>query len=200
MDRKSHWENVYQTKDTTKVSWYQDDESLSLKLIQKYTNPNDSIIDIGCGDSKLIDNLVAYGYKNLAALDISQLALDKMQSRLQDKISYICCDINSFKPQQKYNLWHDRAVLHFLTSTQDIQIYKQNLVQTLLPNGVAIIATFAPDKVRECSNLSTKAYDENLILELLGSEFKLKQILSENHITPSGDKQLFNYFVLQKKY
>lgn len=198
MDKKQHWENVFTAKDLDKVSWKQSGNTMSFQLVQKYAEFNDNIIDVGCGTSSLIDNLLNIGYQNITILDISKTALDIVKQRLKDNITYICSDITDFNSEDKFHLWHDRAVLHFLTQDGEIRQYFKTLSNSLHINGVAIISTFANDKIRKCSNLETKAYDKEVTLRYC-KDFKLINYFSEEHQTPSGDNQLFNYFILKNK-
>ena len=197
MNKKTHWEKVYLEKDMSRVSWYQPNESLSFNLILKYSNPQSKVIDVGCGASYLVDNLLQKEYKNISLLDISCKALEITKDRVGDKVKYFCQSMLDFT-ETDFEIWHDRAVLHFLTKKDDYQKYAQVLAQSIKTNGIAIIATFAPDKVRKCSDLNTKAYDKDAILQLFGDEFVLLEFLQESHPTPNNDKQLFNYFCLQK--
>ncbi len=201
MDKKSHkklhWDNVFATKDTTKVSWYQVGETTSQQLIQHYAGTDDAIIDIGCGDSMLLDNLISTGYTHLTGLDISGYALERIKNRLGSKVALIESDITTFQPNKTYQLWHDRAVFHFLTDAFDIQNYAHTLSKSLGATGIAIIATFANDKIRTCSNLPTKGYDAKEITHIFGDYFQIIEAFTQEHLTPNTDSQLFHYAVLQ---
>jgi SAM-dependent methyltransferase len=206
MSIQKHWDKVYKEKNITKVSWYQDNnalsQNLSTNLILKYSNPQSKIFDCGSGASTLVDELLSKKYQDIALLDISSNALEITKTRIKnDKVRFINQGILDFEIEtldEKFDIWHDRAVLHFLTKEDEYKKYFQILSESVKTGGVAIIATFAPDKIRQCSNLDTKAYNIKEIEKLAGNNWNLLENLQENHQTPSGDNQLFNYFCLQK--
>jgi cyclopropane fatty-acyl-phospholipid synthase-like methyltransferase len=206
MSIQKHWDKVYKEKNITKVSWYQDNnalsQNLSTNLILKYSNPQSKIFDCGSGASTLVDELLENNYKNITLLDVSNNALKVVASRIGSQAKFINKSILDFKLDgkfdEKFDIWHDRAVLHFLTKEDEYKRYFQILSESVKTGGVAIIATFAPDKIRQCSNLDTKAYDIKEIEKLAGNNWNLLENLQENHQTPSSNNQLFNYFCLQK--
>ena len=161
--RKSHWENIYSTKSLNEVSWHEPKPDNSIKLIEKYAvDKNVAIIDIGGGDSYLADNLIALGYSNITVLDISETAIEKAKIRLGEnanKIKWIVSDITSFEPTEKYDIWHDRAVFHFLTNVIDQEKYKELLTKSLNENETFIIGTFAIDGPTKCSGITIQQYD-----------------------------------------
>lgn len=203
MNRKDHWDQVYQTKDALDLSWYQSRPDLSLQLIEAANVAKDAgIIDVGGGISTLIDSLIKAGYSRLAVLDVSGAALSQIQSRLATKaaaIEWFESDVTSFTPPHDFGLWHDRAVFHFLTEASDRRGYVAALRRTLRPGGAAIIATFAMDGPPKCSGLDVKRYDEQSILAELGNEFQLQEIRRETHITPWQSEQRFIYFRFLRK-
>jgi ubiquinone/menaquinone biosynthesis C-methylase UbiE len=202
MNRKTHWEQVYTTKSPLEVSWYQTEPRLSLELISHTGLPPDSsIIDIGGGASLLVDSLMAKGYSQLAVLDISSSALTHAKHRLgpqSDAIEWIEADITHFTPAHPFDLWHDRAVFHFLTEASDRQKYITTLKRSLRPGGHLIIATFAIGGPEKCSGLPIVQYDADKITRELGADFQLVEEMAEAHITPSQLTQKFTYFRFSK--
>jgi len=198
---KTHWENMYQTKLSTEVSWYQGIPELSLQLIQKAgISPDDSIIEVGAGASTLVDCLLERGFHQLTVLDIATAAMQHTQARLGDqakKVQWIEADVTQFQPPQQYQYWHDRAVFHFLTDAQDRKNYIQVLQTALRPEGYAMIATFAADGPEKCSGLNVMRYDSQRMGEALGNRLKLLEVHHESHVTPSGGEQKFVYFLFQ---
>ena len=203
LDRKSHWQNIYQEKSPLDVSWYQQEPTLSLELIQHTgINHDEAIIDIGGGASVLVDFLCKEGFNNLAVLDISKNALDSARARLGNlakTVQWYETDITEFDPPRPFSLWHDRAVFHFLTDQSDRQKYVKVLQQALRPGGHLIIAAFAIGGPEKCSGLEIVQYDKTKIMTELGNEFELVEERSEAHITPANKEQLFRYFRLVKK-
>jgi len=196
--RKEHWEKVYREKSPLAVSWYQREPDLSLALIDRAAVPLDApVIDIGAGASTLVDKLCERGYKNISVLDVSAAALAHSKSRLAqeaNRVNWYEEDVTRFRPPQRYALWHDRAVFHFLTGRADRQRYINVLEQALQPGGQVIMLTFAIDGPARCSGLDIVQYDaEKLSLEL-GADYELVETGCEVHFTPSGGQQKFAYF------
>ena len=202
-DRQKHWEKVYQSKDSTEVSWYQEYPDQSMRMIEKVVaSKADSIIDVGGGASVLIDSLLQKEYSRLAVLDISAAALKCAQQRLcerAEKIEWIVADVTAFEPLHRFSLWHDRAVFHFLTAEADRKKYLAVLRKALEPDAHLVIATFAEDGPEMCSGLPVERYDSEKIVSTLGEEFELLEQQVETHTTPSGMEQKFNYFLLRYK-
>jgi len=199
MNKQKHWQNKYQTDSFDTVSWYQKKPTISLNLIKKYAKNTDAIIDAGAGASYLVDNLLQNNFENITLLDISEVALNITKQRLNNaKIKFIVQDVLDFKNEEKYNIWHDRAVFHFVKNKIEQQKYLEIVYQSLVKNGIFILATFAVDGPKKCSNLEIYQYDKDIIIKYLGDKFKLLEELKETHITPNKKPQLFNYFVLQK--
>lgn len=198
MTTKSHWENIYQKKSVNEVSWHQGDPLLSLQLIRHACpDATASVIDIGGGASMLVDKLQAAGYAELGVLDISATALQKAHERLGDqssKIRWYEADITAFSSPVKYDIWHDRAVFHFLTEQDQRHQYVQVLKKTLKPFGSAIIATFAIGGPSKCSGLNIVQYDADKLSAEFGDDFVLMEQASEIHITPMGKEQAFQFF------
>ena len=197
-NRKKHWEDIYQDKDSHKVSWYQKMPLLSLELIQNsQLNSDDTIIDVGGGASELVDSLYGLGFRKLAVLDISKNALLSSQMRLGKRasdIEWYESDITQFTAPHLFSLWHDRAVFHFLTDINDRKKYINILKNTLKTGGILILAAFELGGPEKCSGLDIVQYDVEKISAELGGDFKLLDVRSEIHITPSSIEQSFMYF------
>ena len=190
---KAHWETVYETKSPQEVSWTQEIPQISLDFIQSFQlNKDARIIDIGGGDSLLVDHLLDLGFMNLSVLDISAHAIERAKVRLGERASlvqWIVSDINDFQPEITYDLWHDRAAFHFLTAPTDINRYTR-LVGNHAKN--LVIGTFSKDGPLKCSGLEITQYDEKELDELFGSHgFELKTTKREDHMTPFGSSQNF---------
>ncbi len=200
-DAKEHWESIYQTKKPNEVSWYQDKPNTSLKLIAGTDlDKNAGIIDIGAGDSKLVDNLLDIGFRNITVLDISSTALEKAKKRLgnrADAVKWVVSDLREFETSDRYDIWHDRAVLHFLTAEEDINKYAEVIRRFLKPNGYLILSTFSENGPKRCSGLDIKQYSEDSVKELF-SNFEHVKSFEEEHLTPLGASQIFIYSIFRK--
>ena len=198
--RKSHWENIYTHKTPEEVSWTQGKPVLSLSWIESLALPKDApIIDIGGGESHLVDYLLALGYTDLSVLDISKAALQKSQVRLGDmaaKVKWIEADITTFQAERTYALWHDRAVFHFLTQKEDIETYVQ-LVSTAV-NKYMLMSTFSKEGPLKCSGLPIIQYDADDLAANFTKDFQLLQQETEVHTTPFNTTQAFIYALFQK--
>jgi len=198
MDKHEHWQTIYTEKDVTKVSWFQEHADTSLRIIQQNENDKDAhIIDIGAGASPLVDDLLDAGYSNIEVLDISTEALAIAQKRLgdeQEKIIWHSADILKAElPAHRYDVWHDRAVFHFLTDDADRARYVEQVCHALKPNGKVIISTFGPDGPLKCSGLPIVRYSHVSLHGEFGAQFKLIEHGQEDHLTPDGSVQKFVY-------
>lgn len=200
MNRQEHWNQVYQTKATNDVSWYQRRPDISLALIAASGLGKDAgVIDVGGGASTLVDFLLDDAYTPLAVLDISAQALAHSRARLGPRaasVDWFEADVTSFESPRRFGLWHDRAVFHFLTAPEDRRGYVATLKRTLQPGGAVIIATFALDGPPKCSGLEVMRYDESSLLAELGPGFRLEETRRETHVTPWESEQRFSYFRL----
>ncbi len=198
MNLKEHWNHVYQTKAHDDVSWYQSRPARSLHLIETCgVGKQEGIIDVGGGASVLVDFLLDAGFTRLAVLDISAAALAHSKERLGARagdVEWFEADVTGFTSPHYFNLWHDRAVFHFLTDKADRQKYVQTLKRTLTPDGRVIIATFAIDGPLKCSGLEVARYDASAIVAEFGEGFRLLEQVDETHTTPWGTEQEFSYF------
>lgn len=194
-NRKDHWERVYQKHSSDEVGWYQSYPESSLKLIHNTrVGPDCSIIDIGGGTSKLSECLLDKGYTQLSVLDISGNSLEKAKSQLGEKsnrIKWIEADVTKHPFNEQYNVWHDRAVFHFLSEAEERKGYLNSLDQALRLNGHLIIATFGLDAPPKCSGLSIVRYSPETLQNELGDNFNLVESFIEKHKTPSGVTQNF---------
>ena len=201
MNHNAHWNQVYQAKDPGDVSWYQRRPDMSLALIGASGLSKDAgVIDVGGGASVLVDCLLDDGYTHLAVLDVSGAALNHSRTRLGARagtVEWFEADVTSFEPPHRFGLWHDRAVVHFLTDPDDRRGYVATLHRTLQPGGTVVISTFALDGPAKCSGLDVVRYDEQAMLAELGAEFELQEVRRETHITPWQSEQRFIYFRLQ---
>ena len=200
MDNKKHWENIYQKKEIDGVSWYQKVPLESLQLIKKYSISNsDKIIDIGCGKSFLADNLLELNYTDISLVDISSNALKEVKDRLQNKsLNFIETDILNFNSNDKYDIWHDRAVFHFITNPEGIEKYISLCNEYINKEGNLIIGTFAEDGPLKCSGLEIKRYSVDQISDLFEESFELVESFKMLHRTPFDTEQSFSFCVLRK--
>ncbi len=197
MNRRTHWEQVYETKSPDELSWYQSRPTLSLDLIEATgAEHHSAIIDIGGGASTLVDELLARGYHKLAVLDVAEPALAAAKERLGDSaasVEWYLADITTFDPPHRWTVWHDRAVFHFLVGETDRAAYLAALERGVEPRGHAIIATFGSSGPPRCSGLPVQRYSPKELAETIGDGWELVSDRSEEHHTPSGAVQAFVY-------
>ena len=201
-DRKLHWEHIYQDRKATEVSWYQQRPDYSLALISAAgANTSARIIDIGAGASTLVDYLLDAGYQNITVLDIAKSAIEQAKTRLgnrADSVVWLEHDISDpnfagLTADGLYDIWHDRAVFHFLTDAQDRTAYVNTLTCALKPGAQAIIATFALNGPEKCSGLEIVRYSPETLSAVLGDAFRLVETRQEDHVTPANALQSFVY-------
>lgn len=199
---KSHWENIYNEKSSDELSWTQSSPSPSIDWIKSaLPDRNSHVIDVGGGNSLLVDALISEGYLFPAALDLSQAALDKARKRLgalDPKVEWIESDVTEYRISRTFSLWHDRAVFHFLTKSEDRARYKEVLKRTIKPNGKVILATFSPTGPEKCSGLDVLRYDELGLSSEFQDGFVLERSERITHYTPWGNPQDFLYCLLKK--
>ncbi|HSG07177.1 MAG TPA: class I SAM-dependent methyltransferase [Longimicrobiales bacterium] len=203
MERRDHWEAVYTTKTSDEMSWFQARPERSLDLIRNTGVGRDAgVIDVGGGDSRLVDVLVDEGYVDLTVLDVSAAALARARERLgaaAAAVTWITGDVTRFEPRRTWDVWHDRAVFHFLTDPHDRAAYRNALLRALAPGGHVVLATFAPDGPARCSGLDVVRYGPDDLLTALGHDFTLLAGEGHLHSTPSGATQSFTYAHLQRR-
>ena len=193
LNRKRHWDTVYETKNPDQVSWTQEIPKTSLEFIHSFgLEKTAKIIDIGGGDSKLVDYLLDQGFENITVLDISGKALKKAQNRLgkkAEKINWIVSDITDFEPNTTYDIWHDRATFHFLTTAEQVAKYMSIARKSV--NGYLTIGTFSENGPKKCSGLEIKQYNEQELTSELKNGFEKLKCVTEDHLTPFDTKQNF---------
>jgi 2-polyprenyl-3-methyl-5-hydroxy-6-metoxy-1,4-benzoquinol methylase len=196
-DRRAHWENVYATKAEKEVSWFQEDPAPSLDFIAATGIRSDAdIIDVGGGASRLVDSLLERGFQRVAILDLSANALKEAKKRLgrrAEGIDWIAADVTAWEPSSTYDLWHDRAAFHFLTEAADRDAYVVRLKKAVRAGGHVIIATFASDGPERCSGLPIVRYEPEAVAAALGPEFDLVESRRDDHVTPGGKTQHFQF-------
>jgi ubiquinone/menaquinone biosynthesis C-methylase UbiE len=198
---KNHWNSVYTSREVCNLGWYEESPTPSLTLISKTNiNKEETILDVGAGATTLIDNLLEQGYKNIVAVDISEVALNRLQERLGEEkkslVKWIVDDITQpiyVDKLKNIALWHDRAVLHFLLEEKQQQMYLQSLKKIVRPGGNAIIAAFSLKGAKKCSGLNIKNYDQNMLANFLGEEFDLIEYFDYTYKMPSGDLRPYIY-------
>jgi 2-polyprenyl-3-methyl-5-hydroxy-6-metoxy-1,4-benzoquinol methylase len=201
-DRQKHWENIYQTKQLKEVSWFQSIPETSISFFKHFNVPKTAkIIDIGGGDSLLVDHLLDLGYQNITVLDISASAIERAKKRLgnnAEKIKWIVSDVVSFKPTEKYDFWHDRAAFHFLTNEKEISNYIKTAHENINPEGVMIIGAFSEQGPKKCSGLEIKQYSEASMAERVKNYFDKINCLMVDHKTPFDAIQNFVFCSFRK--
>lgn len=199
--REAHWDNIFKTKDYTQVLWHQVSPQSSVKLINTYAKKDEKIIDVGCGASLLVDQLLESGYKDISLLDTSKTSLDIVKDRLGDTSgvpTYICSDIINFAASEKFNIWHDRAVFHFLLLKKEREKYFEVLQKSLVHGGIAIINTFALGGQTQCAGLDIIQYDALKMREELPTGLELIKAEDFIHITPAQGEQEYTSFIIKK--
>jgi SAM-dependent methyltransferase len=199
---KQHWESVYQSKEDAQLSWTQAEPRLSLALIEQAISRGDGgrVIDVGGGTSVLADRLLDAGYC-VAVLDISGQAIERAQARMgarADTVRWIVADVTDAGDIGQFDIWHDRAVFHFLTDPANRAAYVALLCRSLAAGGHAVIATFALDGPEKCSGLPVRRYDAPALLAELGAGFELVNSVAETHLTPWGNAQSFQFSLLRR--
>jgi ubiquinone/menaquinone biosynthesis C-methylase UbiE len=203
MNRHEHWNRVYTTKQRTEVSWYQPTPTRSLELLREVNaGPGTTLIDVGGGDSTLVDAVLAERLGTLTVLDISGAALARAQERLGDRahaVTWLEGDVTQvLLPHAAYDIWHDRAVFHFLTDASDRARYVATATAALKPGGALLMATFAEDGPQKCSGLEVARYSAAQLAQTLGDAFHLVRSFHDSHRTPSGGEQRFLYAVFSR--
>ncbi len=203
MDNKQHWENVFTTKAPNEVSWFQEYPKTSIEFLELFSLPlSANIIDIGGGDSNLVDALLAKGYKNVWVLDISAAALQRAKNRLGEKatlVNWVVTDITAFEPPVQFDFWHDRAAFHFLTTDEAINKYVAIAEQAISNKGYLVLGTFSENGPEKCSGLQIYQYNEASMSARFEITFDRIKCITEDHITPFNTVQNFLFCSFQKK-
>lgn len=201
-NRKSHWENIYQNKPLETVSWYQPNPEASLNFVRQFNLPKTAkIIDIGGGDSFLVDYLIELGYEKITVLDISDVAIRRAKERLggkADRIKWIVTDVSTFIPTEQYDFWHDRAAFHFLTNKDEIENYVKTTSKAIALNGILVIGTFSEQGPSKCSGIEIKQYSEQTMTDLFQNHFQKTGCITIDHKTPSETNQNFVFCSFRK--
>jgi len=200
-DKQTHWQTIYKTKQSHEVSWTQEKPQTSLDFIHSFNlSKTASIIDIGGGDSKLVDHLLDEGFENITVLDISAEALSKAQQRLNEKakkIKWIVGDVTDFHTTETYDVWHDRAVFHFLTQQSEIEKYVETANRCV--KKFLVVGTFSTEGPNKCSGLDVKQYNEEQMCSAFTENFEKINCITEDHTTPFGIKQNFLFCSFRRK-
>lgn len=191
--RSEHWNDVYAKRTPTEVSWFQPEARLSLELVEACgVATRASIIDVGAGASTFADGLVAKGYSDITLLDIAEQAFAATRARMPDApLQYLVADVTAWRPERTYDVWHDRAVFHFLTESAQRLAYRNALVSAVQPGGHVILGTFAMDGPERCSNLPVQRYSASTLAQEFSGALRAVEERSERHATPSGTQQSF---------
>jgi 2-polyprenyl-3-methyl-5-hydroxy-6-metoxy-1,4-benzoquinol methylase len=198
MDARTHWEKIYTTKAPDQVSWYRPHLETSLAFIKRSAlGPSSSIIDVGGGESTLVEDLLAESFQNITVLDVSQAAVEATKQRLgqaAERVHWLVADITQAELEpQVYDVWHDRAVFHFLTTQERRIAYVRQVARSVKPGGYVIVSTFGPEGPTKCSGLDVVRYDADSLHNEFGTHFRLVDSLKELHQTPFGTTQQFLY-------
>jgi SAM-dependent methyltransferase len=195
--KRGHWNAVYATKREDELSWFQARPTASLDLIARTgVGPNARIVDVGGGASRLVDALLDAGYQDLVVLDLADAALEKARARLArsaSRVEWVTGDVARWEPAARVDVWHDRAVFHFMVSPEDREAYRATLRRALKPGGHVIIGTFASDGPERCSGLPVQRYEPDTLAAELGAGYRLVESLREEHATPGGKTQRFQF-------
>lgn len=201
LDPERHWQAAYESKAATEVSWYEPVPQHSLELINAAGLPREAaIIDVGGGASTLVDNLLSAGFGDVTVLDLATASLEQARNRLGvegDRVEWITADVTAWKPPQRYDLWHDRAVFHFLVGPSLRGRYLETLRTALKPGGFVVMATFGPEGPTRCSGLEVQRYASDDLSEVLGPAFHLVTSRIHEHVKPGGGVQQFLYGMWQ---
>lgn len=199
MNGKEHWDSIYRSKSEEEMSWTQPEPHISLKLIREVCSSG-QVIDVGGGTSVLAERLLEQGYK-VTVLDISEAAIERSRKRLgakENNIKWIVADVSAEPSLDPCDVWHDRAVFHFLTDPGDRAAYRKLLLQSVPVGGYAVIGSFAPDGPQKCSGLEVRRYDGPMLAGELGLQFTLLKSEPEMHMTPWGKQQSFQFSLFKR--
>lgn len=202
--QRTHWEGIYEKRAPTELSWYQERPGPSWQLFQYAQVPRDArILDVGGGDSRLVDFLLDQGFTHLTVLDISETAIARAKDRLGARghgVRWIVSDLRDLAPETvACDVWHDRAVLHFFTDRADVEAYAATAERALSPNGKMIVGTFTENGPEKCSGLTVQRYSEESLSECLSSRFERMKCIRDDHHTPSGTVQPFVFCVFRRR-
>jgi hypothetical protein len=194
-ERREHWETIYQEKNVTTVSWFENEPSPSVRLIRAFSSPDSSVLDCGAGASTTLSTLESLGYDDLTALDIAQSALSLTETSTIKKVR---ADVTTWEPERIYAVWHDRAVFHFCTTQAERAAYRQTVLRATEVGSVVIVGTFGEHGPDRCSNLPARQYSTTELATFFGTAFQVVHEEVTDHVTPSGAVQSFSWVVLQR--
>jgi SAM-dependent methyltransferase len=193
--RSARWERLYEASDGSEPSWYQREPVLSLELLDALgVGPGAALVDVGGGTSVLVDRLLDRGFDHVTVLDLAETALAAARARLGARagdVEWLAADVLDWRPSRRFDVWHDRALLHFFIDADERVLYLETLRRAVAPGGAAVLATFAPDGPPTCSGMPVRRYDPEAIAALLGPGAELVAARREEHVTPSGRVQPF---------
>jgi len=195
----ARWDEVYATRAPTSLSWYQREPMVSLRLVETHASVTSAIVDVGAGASRLLERLAERGFLDLTAVDLSREALDQIATH--DEMGFVTLvegDVLAWRPERHFDLWHDRALFHFLVLPGDRRRYAEVAARVLRPGAVAVIGAFAPDGPTQCSGLAVARYGAGELAEAFGEAFVLESSEREVHVTPAGVEQPFTWAVLRR--
>jgi len=201
-DVRGHWDEIFTQKTDDEMSWSQATPTMSLELLAQWSSPDDALVDVGAGNSRLVDHLVERGWREVTLLDVSATALAKVRARLSSgstTVSYVASDIRQWQPEGHYRAWHDRAVFHFLTDQADQENYVRTAAQTLERDAILVIATFSASGPTHCSGLPVARHDPDELARLFASDFAFVASQFEEHTTPFHTVQAFSWVVLRRR-
>jgi len=202
VDRAGHWDEVYRTKDVTAVSWFQPRSEMSLTLLGAVAPCPVSVVDVGAGASPLAGELLAAGCSDVTVLDISDAALEQQRQHFAAAVvrpDFVVADVLAWRPDRRFDVWHDRAVFHFLVDPADQARYVEVAARSVAPGGVAVLGVFAADGPQQCSGLPTARWDAAALAERFAPAFVLERSERELHHTPGGGEQAFAWVVLRRR-
>jgi SAM-dependent methyltransferase len=201
IERTAHWDEVFTRTAGQGVSWFEAEPATSLTAISALPTDIRSVVDVGGGASALVDVLLDAGIADVTVLDVSGAGLEHAKARLgerADSVSWVVSDVTSWVPERTFDVWHDRAVFHFLVDESDRAAYRQVLESALHAGSFAVVATFAPDGPTSCSSLPVARYDAAELIAALGPGFEVVDTARRVHVTPSGSEQPFTWVVLRR--
>jgi SAM-dependent methyltransferase len=198
LTRHTHWDQVWTSRDPAEVSWFEPSATMSRELISSVVSPPASVVDVGGGASRLVDELLDSGHEGLCVVDIAAPALEVAKARLgqaASAVDWVVADVTTWRPTRQFDVWHDRAVLHFLTDPADQAAYAATVNAAVAHGGFVVIGAFAPTGPEACSGLSVQRHDATSIMAVLGERFTLRHTREHDHITPGGAAQRFTWVV-----
>jgi len=201
-EAEQHWDDVYRTRSTDEVSWFQSDPVMSMRLVGDLRPEPRSLIDVGAGASLLVDRLIERGGIEVTVLDVSDEALAVVRARLADRaaeVEFVCADLRLWTPRRQWDVWHDRAVFHFLVDPAERGAYETTVERAVAPGGAVVIGCFATDGPEQCSGLPTARHDAGDLAEVFAASFVLEHSEREVHHTPGGAEQPFTWVVLRRR-